>query len=951
MLENGYEAMITRDLSFIECGLKTLLNFEVDPEVVSLTFHGNKIGKICNLERYTCLRHLDLSSNQISIIEGLNNLMSLRTLNLSNNRIKSVPSLINSQCAKLDLSFNSVTDVSGVTSLINLQILLLQGNQLRDLDHVTNSCCAVVKLRHLVLQDEFASNPMCSKRPNYATVIWDSLPQLTSLDFMDKYNLQVEIDDFAPPGVEDFLEFLTSENYPTSDDSTARKLTAEARPRILQNVSNYQNVQHQILQSQLRPEVQDTNVSRDQERIDNLERQIASLLEQQAETRSELKSKGKLPPKTTAKTVSSSSEAGFDSVSNPDFSTNVSHKRASTGINKKPGVLISGSNKTDQQTVSSLMKELESEKSKRWKAEENVTGLKTNLVNLKSQLSESKLRETALNATITELKEAIAEEQSKIEDLRKTLEHEKSNNGNRQELLENFQKEKAEFRKEIEIKSSKITELENSLVTAGAKDAKREQEASRQLKTLAKEFEKLQDFSKTQINKNKALEAELEDKQTLLKSRYSIDSPEVQEIVAAKVKEFETLKAKELECLNQKLKESYDQYHELEDEFRMALYSEEARFNEVSQKLAESETHLKDSKTACETFKQKHEKSSKLVQELTNVVKEQKGRLTELQKSKQEFQNELKLKSKTYDEQIEGFREKIKELELMKSDKTKLAAHIQAQDSIIEGLRKERKLWEEELAKQGMSLAADRGRMEVRIESLEKELLAERKSMESERDSLKIKTKVIEDQTDTIKKLKEAIIERDNTIVKTRDEALKERKDLESQLNEETKLRQDLQDEISLNTERKHALKDDIEALRSDLEEKTFAYEELMKKWKQKSALIGQLEVQVKEKKSEWDKRESELISERDQAISAAKSAVNKLTETESRLEIELNETKVKFESERMELVSSCDQRIEEVEAEMREMLREHEKYRKGMDAKFNKLHSAISDFQNNSTL
>lgn len=42
-------------------------------------------------------------------------------------------------------------------------------------------------------------------------------------------------------------------------------------------------------------------------------------------------------------------------------------------------------------------------------------------------------------------------------------------------------------------------------------------------------------------------------------------------------------------------------------------------------------------------------------------------------------------------------------MELLKKDKAKLVAQVSAQESVIDGLRSERKLWGQELAQQGMS--------------------------------------------------------------------------------------------------------------------------------------------------------------------------------------------------------------------------------------------------------
>lgn len=50
-----------------------------------------------------------------------------------------------------------------------------------------------------------------------------------------------------------------------------------------------------------------------------------------------------------------------------------------------------------------------------------------------------------------------------------------------------------------------------------------------------------------------------------------------------------------------------------------------------------------------------------------------------------------------------------------------MSAKLSAQESVISGLREERKLWGQELALQGATLAQDRGKMEGQIESLNRE--------------------------------------------------------------------------------------------------------------------------------------------------------------------------------------------------------------------------------------
>ena len=53
-----------------------------------------------------------------------------------------------------------------------------------------------------------------------------------------------------------------------------------------------------------------------------------------------------------------------------------------------------------------------------------------------------------------------------------------------------------------------------------------------------------------------------------------------------------------------------------------------------------------------------------------------------------------------------------------------MLAQATAQESVIEGLREERKLWGKELAHQGAALAQNRGRMEAQLDTLTKECKA-----------------------------------------------------------------------------------------------------------------------------------------------------------------------------------------------------------------------------------
>ena len=118
---------------------------------------------------------------------------------------------------------------------------------------------------------------------------------------------------------------------------------------------------------------------------------------------------------------------------------------------------------------------------------------------------------------------------------------------------------------------------------------------------------------------------------------------------------------------------------------------------------------------------------------------------------------------------------------------------------MIDGLRAERKLWGQELAHQGASLAQERGRLEVQLEALTKEASSLRQELQKVRDALRIKEKQLEDQADTIQRLKKdaAAREAEFQTISTRLE--KELKGLQFRLEQEEASNGDLQVQTSAN--------------------------------------------------------------------------------------------------------------------------------------------------------
>lgn len=116
-----------------------------------------------------------------------------------------------------------------------------------------------------------------------------------------------------------------------------------------------------------------------------------------------------------------------------------------------------------------------------------------------------------------------------------------------------------------------------------------------------------------------------------------------------------------------------------------------------------------------------------------------------------------------------------------------------AQQTVIDGLREERKLWGKELAFQGAALAQDRGRMEAQLDTLAKECRSLQEELGRERDTVRIKEKQVEDQLETIHQLRQNLSGKDHELQSRKLEWQKEQQNLQLLLEQEEASNQELQ--------------------------------------------------------------------------------------------------------------------------------------------------------------
>ncbi|CAI2732038.1 unnamed protein product [Schistosoma spindalis] len=373
--------------------------------------------------------------------------------------------------------------------------------------------------------------------------------------------------------------------------------------------------------------------------------------------------------------------------------------------------------------------------------------------------------------------------------------------------------------------------------------------------------------AKQKLDKTKTLLRNREaDYEKELNNRYKLDSPELSKFISAKIDLERAHYQKDIDLLQEKLIDSTKRYTALEDEFRMALRIEAERYETLLKTSDLCKNELNNTQLQLKEMIEREESARCLIQELNSVVKEQKSKHTSEQKAHLLLQHNLKERIATLEMHLEEAQTRIRNHENLRKELKQQKAEMTAQESIIAGLKAERRNWSEELAKQGSALAQDRGRLEAKIEAQELEIASLKKSLENENDSVKIKSKVIDDQTETILNLKKCIQENQIEIKRLQNEGIQNRHHLESQLKQKIQVNTELDDEIKRLNKRKEDLKVLVGDLQSKIDELQEQNESMSQRWRDRASLIDKLEKQVEQMRHNWDEEQKVLIDERDTA-------------------------------------------------------------------------------------
>ncbi|RUS92014.1 hypothetical protein EGW08_000227 [Elysia chlorotica] len=604
-----------------------------------------------------------------------------------------------------------------------------------------------------------------------------------------------------------------------------------------------------------------------------------------------------------------------------------------------------------------LLVSLESERERRWKAEQAARRMADSLQELQHRGQEAEaLKKQAVEAT-AHIKQAMLREHESNQALQADVARLQEKLQETQDQLSSSQRAEQRSREALKEAETSLGRKDAEEMAARIHQSKVLQEAQQRAGALGRESEALRhqvaSLTKQLRQVQETLAAREHQHREDLKHRYTLDCPELKQVLDKKIKAVERSFQADLVKQQEKAEKLGQQYSELETEFRLALHTEETRFREIKTDLEQTRLENVENKQLLLVAQQKDESSSAMIAELTQLVKEQKGRIAELVKCKNEQAASHKERTRALEESLEDSRKRDTQVELLKQAKSRLQATVQAQESVIEGLKAERKLWGQELAQQGASLSQDRGRLEAKIETLQAEIVTLKKQLEREADAVKIKTKMVDDQTETIRKLKEAVVERDETVHKTREESLEVQRSLEDQLAEHKAAVEDTREILDRAAARKEELKQQVAALQAELKEAKDGHNIVSSRWKEKSALIGRLEEQVTQMKTVWTKKEMQLQAERDAALDQARQAVEKLSAADAAFrqqmsvkEAAMQERVRQLEMEKQQEVELANRKVALVEDEMRDMLKENEASKRAMEAKLKKFTQALGDLQ-----
>ncbi|NXM26269.1 LRCC1 protein, partial [Oxyruncus cristatus] len=975
-----------------------------------LDLSSNQIRRIEGLGSLANLRTLSLSCNLITKVEGLEKLFNLTVLNLSYNRIHDLSGLqslhgTRYKISQIELHSNCVSNVihllectKGLHCLTNLTL---------EKNGKANPVCHIAGYRETVLQSlpqltaldgrDISGEPVDLEEKNHSDLqcLEDGLGSLVSSGCPSSRDQVPYVTlPLVTPHIDQALaHFRQRTRIPVrgaTSSSTELVSSSEPEKTELDKIYNEMRIKRiEDLISQILQKVSDSSRQEAPPSCLKAKRDTDPTSESENESGKEnnrkVMKRSKIPPhrrttlspkchashlknKITNREEKKSSSKCLRS-SQRDSHLNSSSDNQDLKVVGRKAEILSGrqsniekveeihSNPTEESTYRVLIQELDQEKEKRWKAEQAEKKLLEHVKELQKHSKEEKNIQTMAVYTTDRLKELILKERDDKARLQADVQQLKGETERLTNELYRARNKEAEHQKAMQALEETLSKMETQRLQQRAIEMKQVQEAELKASANEREVQLLRISFRQQKEKVKQLHELLilreQEQRKELETRVALNGPEFQDALSKEVAKEEQRHQQCVKEFQEKINMSYQKYRELEDEFRLALTVEAKRFKEVKEGFENVSADLVKHKRALFESEQREKDMASLIQDLTSMVEEQKAKIAELTKSNEEVTANLKCRTRELETVTEEDKQKAVQIELLKKENGKLTSQLTAQESVIDGLKMERKIWGQELAQQGAHLAQDRGKLEAKIEVLTNEIEMLKKQKEQDSDTIRIKNKILDDQTETIRRLKEGLQEKDKQIRKHHEENRDFQKLFQVKLDEKTAECEKLIERLERQNERKEELKQLLEEKEVELDDIRNAHSALKKRWQGKGELLSQLEVQVKQMKENFDIKEKKLIEERNKSLQTQRIAVEKLHEMDNAFRKKLESMLAAHQEELLQLANEKEKQIEaanekvySVEEEMRELLQEMANNKKAMENKIRLLAHALNDIQ-----
>ncbi|NXI41252.1 LRCC1 protein, partial [Galbula dea] len=972
-----------------------------------LDLSSNQIRRIEGLSSLANLRTLSLSCNLITKVEGLEKLFNLTTLNLACNRIHDLSGF---QClhgtrhkiSHIDLHSNCVNSINhllecmkGLHCLTNLTL---------DKKGRANPVCHTAGYRETVLQmlpqlraldgGNVSGEPMDPAEENSSDLlcledVWGHLVSSRCPSSRDQNCVTLPV---VTPRIDQALAYFRQRTgMPAQSSSSSAELVSSSEPEKaeldkIDREMRIKKIEDQV--SQILQKVSDTSRREAPPNVLKAKRDTDPTSESENESGKENRKvvkRSKIPTyhrttlparshanhlrnkMTDRKEKKSSSECPHSSQS--DCHQNSSSDKQGLKVVGRKAEILTGrqsnvekveevnSNDTEESTYRALVQELDQEKERRWKAEQSEKKLIEHVIELQKHAKEEKNIQSMAVYTTDRLKELILKERDAKAKLQAEVQQLKGEIERLTNEVNQARDKEATHQKAMQALEETLSKMETQRLQQQTREMKQVQEAELKASASEREVQLLRISFRQQKEKVKQLHELLilreQEQRKELKTRVALNGPEFQDAVSKQVAKEEQRHEERVQELQETINLLKQKYRELEDEFRLALVIEGKRFKEVKEDLESAAADLEEYKQALFGAEQKEKEMASLIQDLTSIVKEQKAKIAELTKSNEEAEANLKCRTEELETVTKEDKQKAVQVELLKKENGKLISQLTAQESVIDGLKMERKIWGQELAEQGAHLAQDRGKLEAKIEVLVNEIEVLKTQKEQDSDTIRIKNKIVDDQTETIRRLKEALQEKERQIRKEHEEYLESQKLFQAQLDEKAAEWEELMDKLERQKERKEELKQLLEEKEVELDDMRNAHSALKNQWQGKGELLSQLEVQVKQMKESFDRKEKKLVEERNKSLQTERIAVAKLQRMEDAYRKQLESMLAAHQEELLQLASEKERQIEaanekvySVEEEMRQLLQETAKNKKAMEHKIRRLTHALDDIQ-----